>query len=235
MTYPPNPEVPSGQPQGGQPQSGQAPYGQPYGQPQYGQAPYGHPQYGQAPYGQPQYIAPPPRGASSPDDLTLPLYGATFRQATKRFFKQYANFSGRASLSEYWWSTLFTTLLILVPTLVVTVGAVLVGVTVATYSTQEQGLSGDGYDFAEPGPLDFGARVLLIVGVVLLLVVWFALLVPSLSITWRRLHDAGFPGPYYFFTLVPSIGSVIILVLVLLPSKPEGQRFDRPAQVSSGR
>lgn len=234
MTYPPNPQVPSGQPYGqpqsGQPQSGQAPYGQPYGQPQYGQAPYGQPQYGQ-----PQYIAPPPRGASSPDDLTLPLYGATFRQATKRFFKQYANFSGRASLSEYWWSTLFTTLLILVPTLVVTVGAVLVGVTVATYSTQEQSLSGEGYDFAEPGPMDFGLRVLLIVGVVLLLVVWFALLVPSLSITWRRLHDAGFPGPYYFLTLVPSVGSVIILVLMLLPSKPEGQRFDRPSQVSSGR
>ena len=234
MTYPPNPEVPSGQPQGGQSQSGQAPYGQPYGQPQYGQAPYGHPQYGQAPYSQPQYIAPQPRGASSPDDLTLPLYGATFRQATKRFFKQYANFSGRASLSEYWWSSLLTTILILIPTLLVMVGAIMTGVAAAT-AAQEEDLSGGGYDFAEPGPMEFGMRVLLILGVILLLVVWFALIVPSLAITWRRLHDANFPGPYYFFTLVPSIGSVIILVLVLLPSKPEGQRFDRPAQVSSGR
>ena len=58
---------------------------------------------------------------------------------------------------------------------------------------------------------------------------------PSLAIAWRRLHDAGFPGPYYFLTLVPSVGSIIVLVLMLLPSKPEGQRFDRPSQVSSGR
>lgn len=210
MTYPPNPPGPQSQ------------------------LPYGQPQYGQPPYGQPQYIAPAPRGAASPEDLSLPLYGATFRQATRRFFKQYANFSGRASLSEYWWSSLLTTILILIPTLLVMVGAIMTGVAAAT-AAQEEDLSGGGYDFAEPGPMEFGMRVLLILGVILLLVVWFALIVPSLAITWRRLHDANFPGPYYFFTLVPSIGSVIILVLVLLPSKPEGQRFDRPAQVSSGR
>ncbi|WP_285038707.1 DUF805 domain-containing protein [Plantibacter sp. lyk4-40-MEA-4] len=216
MTYPPNPQVPSGQP--------------PYGQPPYGQAPYG-----QAPYGQPQWVAPPPRGASSPDDLTLPLYGATFRQATKRFFKQYANFSGRASLSEYWWSSLLTTLLMLVPTLLITVGAIMTAVSAAAAAAEERDLSGSGYDFADPGPMGFGVRVLLIAGVVLLLVAWVALIVPSLAIAWRRLHDAGFPGPYYFLTLVPSVGSIIVLVLMLLPSKPEGQRFDRPAQVPSAR
>lgn len=232
MTYPPNPQVPSGQPQGGQPQ-----YGQPqYGQPPYGQTPYGQPQYGQAPYGQPQYVAPPPRGASSPDDLSLPLYGATFGQARKRFFKQYANFSGRASLSEYWWSSLFTTIIMLVPTLLVTIGAILVTVTATTTAVQQQARYDNGY-VGEFDGVDLGATgigvsaVVLIVGVVLTLIAWVALFVPSLAITWRRLHDAGFPGTYYFLTLVPSVGSVIVLVLVLLPSKPEGQRFDVPAQV----
>jgi len=204
MTYPPHPQAP------------------------YGQAPYGQAPYGQAPYGHPQYVQPAPRGAGSPDDLSLPLYGATFGQATKRFFRQYANFSGRASLSEYWWSSLFTTLLILVPTLVVTVGAVLVGFAAASAAMREQARSGGAGDIVAPA-LDLGATMtLLIIGVVLLLIVWLALLVPSLSITWRRLHDAGFPGIYYLLTLVPSVGSVIILVLMLLPSKPEGQRFDVP-------
>ncbi|WP_314138071.1 DUF805 domain-containing protein [uncultured Plantibacter sp.] len=211
MTYPPNPPGPQSQ------------------------LPYGQPQYGQPPYGQPQYIAPAPRGAASPEDLSLPLYGATFRQATRRFFNQYANFSGRASLSEYWWSALLTTLLMLIPTLLITIGAIMTAVSAATAAAQEQGLSGSEYDLADPGPMGFGVRVLLIVGVVLLLVAWVALIVPSLAIAWRRLHDAGFPGPYYFLTLVPSVGSIIVLVLMLLPSKPEGQRFDRPSQVSSGR
>lgn len=215
MSYPPNPQAPYGQ----------ALYGQPSGQ-----APYGSQQYGP-----PLYQSPPPRGASSPEDLSLPLYGATPAQATKRFFAQYANFSGRASLSEYWWSALLTTVLMLVPTVLVMVGAIIVAVTAATASAQERGLSDDGAGYAQPDLAQGGAGVLLILGVVLLLVAWLGLLVPSLSITWRRLHDANFPGPFYFLTLVPSVGSIIILVLMLLPSKAEGQRFDRPAEVAAGR
>lgn len=205
MTYPPNPPGPQSQ--------------LPYGQPQ---------------YGQPQYGAPAPRGAASPEDLSLPLYGATFRQATRRFFKQYANFSGRASLSEYWWSALLTTIVMLVPTLLLTVGFVFVIIAASTTAVQDQMRSDTGSEIIPPVDLDLGAgAILLILGAVLLLVAWVALIVPSLSIAWRRLHDAGFPGPYYFLTLVPSVGSVIVLVLMLLPSKPEGQRFDRASQAPS--
>lgn len=226
MTYPPNPPGPSNQPP-----FGQAQYGQPSGQ-----QPYGQPQYGQAPYGQPRYQAPAPRGASSPDDLSLPLYGATFTQARRRFFQQYADFSGRASLSEYWWASLFTTIVMLIPTLLVTIGAILVAVTATTTAVEQQSRYDNGYTGEFDG-VDLGATgigvsaIVLIVGVVLMLIAWVALFVPSLALTWRRLHDAGFPGTYYFFTLVPSVGSVIVLVMVLLPSKPEGQRFDVQAQV----
>ncbi|MEE6167724.1 MULTISPECIES: DUF805 domain-containing protein [unclassified Mycolicibacterium] len=47
-----------------------------------------------------------PVGATDPRDLTWPLYGATFGQSVSRFFRSYANFSGRASRSEYWWAQL---------------------------------------------------------------------------------------------------------------------------------
>ena len=35
--------------------------------------------------------------------LSQPLYGASFVEAVTRFFKKYADFSGRASRSELWW------------------------------------------------------------------------------------------------------------------------------------
>ncbi|WP_418969467.1 DUF805 domain-containing protein [Alloscardovia omnicolens] len=35
-----------------------------------------------------------------------PFYGANPAQATKRFFMKYANFTGRASRSEFWWPLL---------------------------------------------------------------------------------------------------------------------------------
>src|SRR3712207_7305441 len=42
--------------------------------------------------------------------LDWPHYGVGFRDAIVRGFKKYATFAGRASRSEYWWWTLFTTI-----------------------------------------------------------------------------------------------------------------------------
>ena len=39
----------------------------------------------------------------------------SFGKAIELFFKNYANFEGRASLSEYWWACLFTVLIGLIP------------------------------------------------------------------------------------------------------------------------
>ena len=35
--------------------------------------------------------------------LELPLYGASWQEAMRRFFLKYATFRGRASRSEFWW------------------------------------------------------------------------------------------------------------------------------------
>jgi uncharacterized membrane protein YhaH (DUF805 family) len=47
----------------------------------------------------------------------------------------------------------------------------------------------------------------------------------------RRLHDGGFSGLLALLLLVPFAGAVAVLVLTILPSKPEGQKYDQPTAV----
>ena len=98
----PAPDYGQTAPQYGTPDYGQAQAPQ-YAAPNYNQAP----QYGQAPaanYGQP---APQPQSGNSFFALTAPLdmpaYGCNLGEAIVRFFKKYAVFKGRASRSEFWW------------------------------------------------------------------------------------------------------------------------------------
>ncbi len=146
-------------------------------------------------------------GASDPNDLSRPLYGASFGQAVKRFFKNFANFKGRASRSEFWWVELFIFVVQLVP------AVIWIGLYYLTSSS------------ATPLPLPFLGHANVTVGLLIPLIVALVLLVPTLSITWRRLHDANFAGPFWFLTLT-SVGGIIVLIFTLLPSNPVGRRFD---------
>ena len=154
-------------------------------------------------------------GAIDPEDLSRPLYGANFSQAAKRFFKGYAKFSGRASRSEYWWVMLLVFLIELIPLVLLMVGAI-----VMAAST-----SYDPVTYESTGPNGFGI-VLLVIGYGLLILIALAILVPSIAIAWRRLHDGNFAGPFYFLNFIPYVGSLILIVFMLLPSKAEGRRFD---------
>ncbi len=73
-----------------------------------------------------------------------------------------------------------------------------------------------------PGP---GA----VIGVILLVIWGLAVIVPSLALVVRRLHDVNFSAWMILIGLVPFIGGLALLVFMVLPSKPEGQRFDVPA------
>ncbi len=59
-----------------------------------------------------------------------------------------------------------------------------------------------------------------------MIIVMLALIVPTLAISWRRLHDANLAGPFWFLSFIPGVGGLIVLALMLMPSKPEGRRFD---------
>jgi len=46
-----------------------------------------------------------------------------------------------------------------------------------------------------------------------------AIILPSLGILVRRLHDAGFSGWWALLLLVPVLGLIAIIILACLPSK----------------
>jgi uncharacterized membrane protein YhaH (DUF805 family) len=51
------------------------------------------------------------------------------------------------------------------------------------------------------------------------------LLLPSLAAEVRRLHDTGLSGWWLLLSLIPYLGGFIILILLMMPSKPTGERF----------
>ncbi len=139
--------------------------------------------------------------------LSRPLYGASFGQAVGRFFRKYATFTGRASRSEFWWVRLF---LVVLSVVVALPASLIVGL------TSERRFNGT----LVYSPVGIAATVVAILIAV-------ALLIPEVALTVRRLHDANYSGWYYLLGLVPSVGGIIILILTLSSSRPEGVRFDK--------
>lgn len=142
--------------------------------------------------------------------LNMPLYGASFGQAVSRYFKKYATFSGRASRSEYWWVQLFLFLVYLIPAILVGIG-----------TSSAMGVDGS-VTYDELWTTPTGA-----IGLTLSAIMWLAFIIPNLALLWRRLHDANLGGPWALLYFVPGVGSLIILIMTLLPSNPAGARFDR--------
>lgn len=169
-------------------------------------------------------------GTTDPRNTERPLYGAGFGVAISRFFRQYASFTGRASRSEYWWAVLAEAILALIPWVIFMIGllpAIAWRTSHATHAPVET-TDGQTVDYVQmPGLVNAPTFFLVVVGLVLMVLVGLALIFPTLAISWRRLHDANLAGPFWFLTLIPSIGSLIVLILMLLPSKVEGRRFDR--------
>ncbi|WP_347109877.1 DUF805 domain-containing protein [Paenarthrobacter sp. S56] len=156
---------------------------------------------------QPQQTQPYGAQAGEPP-LWAPYYGAPIGAAIQRFFKKYATFTGRASRSEYWWAALALAVIGLVLQLLTGIlGSA--GATVSANGT------------AVPGP---GA----VVGFILLGIFYLAVLVPSIALLVRRLHDGNFSGWLALLGLIPFVGGLVVLVFALLPSNPAGQRFDVP-------
>lgn len=52
-----------------------------------------------------------------------------------------------------------------------------------------------------------------------------AMLIPSIAISVRRLHDQNKVGWFYLLGLIPAVGSIIIFIFMLLPTKKENNRW----------
>lgn len=129
--------------------------------------------------------------------LDQPFPGASFGAAYSRFWRKGVTFTGRASLSEFWWAYLAT----IVPVMVLYVLGVIAGAAAR-------------------------ASWLGVILVMLAFLYVVACFIPLLALTWRRLHDTGQSGGLYFLCFIPVVGGIILLILLLQPSNPSGARFD---------
>ena len=57
-------------------------------------------------------------------------------------------------------------------------------------------------------------------------IVSLALLLPTLAVAIRRLHDTSRTGWWILIGLIPIVGWIILLIWYCTDSKPEGVRFD---------
>lgn len=110
--------------------------------------------------------------------------------------RKYADFYGRARRAEYW---LFTLLMVLVVIPVAIIGEV-------AEATGQLG----------PGT----AILFLILGLI-----YLGLLIPSIAVTVRRLHDTNRSGWWLLISLIPLIGGLVLFVFTVLDGTPGPNRF----------
>ena len=178
--------------------SGPAPYDAQPDQSAYGgQAPYGGPAPypgGPAPYGAPNQFG---FGAPPLNPAVAPLPGASFGEAVKRYFQRYAQFRGYASQSEFWWPFLIFHMLI-------PIGLYILAVSI-------------GASAAISGADELPSAVVAIFGLLMLYVA--AIIIPSLAVMVRRLHDTGQSGLFLLFYFV-GLG-IVPLIMCCMPPRPD--------------
>jgi uncharacterized membrane protein YhaH (DUF805 family)/cold shock CspA family protein len=110
----------------------------------------------------------------------------------------YANFRGRARRKEYWGFALFGIL--------------------AFAALALAGMALDG----AMGNMDSDAPYVTMLLLGLLVV---AMIIPSISVTVRRIHDLGLSGWFYLLVLLPYVGGLILFVFALIPSETRENRW----------
>ncbi|MCC8475182.1 DUF805 domain-containing protein [Xanthomonas arboricola] len=120
--------------------------------------------------------------------------------------KRYADFNGRSRRKEYWMFMLLQAIVLLVLGGLFGIVAALMG--------------------GENGPGALAWLVAAVIGIVVL-----ALIVPSIAVTVRRLHDQGKSGWFYLISLVPYVGGFIVLVFMCLEGTPGPNEYgENPKQ-----
>lgn len=129
-----------------------------------------------------------------------------FKEAIDSVLKRnYANFQGRAARSEYWFFALF----------VFIVAGILSALMFATVDFNTGQISGLGY-----------------VVIAVLAIFYLAILIPSIAVAVRRLHDRNMSGWWYLgfivLSAIPFVGivaSIAMLVIFCLKGTDGDNRF----------
>jgi uncharacterized membrane protein YhaH (DUF805 family) len=49
--------------------------------------------------------------------------------------------------------------------------------------------------------------------------------IPTLAVTWRRLHDIGKSGGFFFIILIPIVGVILLIVWLATDSQPAKNQY----------
>lgn len=120
-------------------------------------------------------------------------------------FRRYADFSGRSRRAEYWWFTL----LIIVAAFVLAAAGYVAGIDIAPLLDESVEL-----DFGQvlPNAASIAVVVIAALGFVLILV-------PSIALAIRRLHDLGVSGWFYLGYIIagelPVVGRFVDIAYLI--------------------
>ncbi|MFN8158894.1 MAG: DUF805 domain-containing protein [Candidatus Nanopelagicales bacterium] len=118
-----------------------------------------------------------------------------FGTAVSTCFQKYVTFSGRARRSEFWWWQLFVILLSAIASI---------------------GDSAFGLHYTKSNGVGVGW---------LATVVGLALVLPSIAVLFRRLHDTGRSGWWWLLSWICCIGYVLLWIFCLTDSTPGTNQY----------
>lgn len=118
--------------------------------------------------------------------------------------KKYVVFSGRASRSEYWYFALFSTIISIILTVIdLAMGS----------GSADSSVSAD-------AGMAMSVNMGLLGGIYSL-----AVLLPSLGVSFRRLHDTDHSAWWLLIAFIPLIGAIVLLVFLVKDSTPGNNKY----------
>ena len=121
--------------------------------------------------------------------------------------KRYLEFSGRSRRKEFWMYVLFQVILLVIASFV----DVALGYgKVDTYAQATEGYAA-GFSVNSQGPA--------------VIIVALALLIPSIAVAVRRLHDTDRSGWWILIGLIPLVGAIVLIVFYCLEGTAGPNRF----------
>ena len=134
-------------------------------------------------------------------------------EAFKKMIDNWKDFEGRTSRPDYWWATLAWFIISVILSIIIII------------------------PFAIAAAMDKGAGIFIALGVLFAIaagVLSIFIAIAGLSMSIRRIRDAGFPWWFWFVNFVPSVGNIAFIVLLCFPSSDEPRvNFDGTGSAST--
>jgi len=128
-----------------------------------------------------------------------------------KVLKNYANFKGRARRKEYWMFVLINFIIYIAFMILIIIIEVISGV---IYVSDLKIIITSLMTLFTVTPFS-----------VILSLYVLAILVPSLAVSVRRLHDIGKSGWFILISFIPIVGTIILLVWVCQEGMPEANEY----------